>query len=260
MNPLKNIKGLDTQQILDWIVDEKGKTPVFLSVSGSHMWGLNREDSDIDIRGIYCDPTSNILSLHPGSDTVEAIGLFGGLVDVQLYEIGKALRMLQKNNGNIIEMLMSPLTFYADETDWFTTATHFLTKSLRHYYEGYYHSQRNRAMRNRGGKALIYSLRELMAGIWLMRTGNIIYSFHNLRYLFEMSYINLPIIDKYLSRDTWRTPLTDQEIGEFEVVWKALEEIIKAETIESHLPDSYDSYDELNNLLLYYRTKQEVTI
>ena len=82
-------------------VRENGGRLLYLAVSGSHAWGLNRPDSDVDFRGVYQKPTFDILDLHKGRDTIEYTK---GIYDVQLYEIEKFFRMLCNNNGNMVSV------------------------------------------------------------------------------------------------------------------------------------------------------------
>ena len=178
---VKSLYGMATdKEIIDFIRGY-GVEPLFLCVTGSHMWNLAETGADLDIRGVYVKPTEMILSLHKGSDTIEACNVLRKDIDIQLYEVEKAFNMLQAHNGNVVEMLLSPTRFYQTlDVDWQKIANYYLTKRLGFYYKGYYHSQRTRAARNRGGKALIYTFREIYQGIYLMRHKKLIYDFHKL--------------------------------------------------------------------------------
>lgn len=129
--------------VLDW-ARAKNVTPLFLCVTGSHLWHLNRPDSDLDIRGIYLDPLEKVLSLHTGRNTIEALGILGDC-DIQMYEFGKVLKMLNDHNGNLVEMLLSPTAFYSalgypsyDYSWWHDLASKYITKKLANYYRGYH--------------------------------------------------------------------------------------------------------------------------
>lgn len=232
--------------------------PLVLGVTGSHMWNLSEPNSDLDIRGIYIKPTKVILGLHQGADTIEACNVLRKDIDIQLYEIQKAFGMFQAHNGNLIELLLSPTIFYQTlDVDWQTIAKKYLTKRLSHYYKGYYHSQRNRAMRNRGGKALIYTYREIYQGIYLMRHRELIYDFRKLKMEFEQEYQPSGLLDEFLDRKTWNTPLSEEQISKFEKEWDMLLAIFEREYRSSALPNDYDGYSELNTILLNMRKKFE---
>lgn len=239
-----------TEQLLEWIYERRVR-PLFLAVTGSHMWNLAKPDSDLDIRGIYLDTLNKVMALHPGDDFIEAAQQLGGNVDIQLYELGKALRMLNRHNGNIVEMLLAPTCIYiAPDIDWHNLASKFLTKRLAHYYRGYFTSQRRRAGQKRGSKALVYSYREIMAGICLMQTGRIIYDFHELYTWFQEHYWGLPNLESFM---TVQTPVGDEMMRRFENDWQSLLSILDDVMLTSPLPESYEGYEELNELLLQMR-------
>jgi predicted nucleotidyltransferase len=238
----------------------KGIRPAYLSISGSHLWHLNRPDSDLDIRGVYIKPTEEVIGLHEGRDTYEEIGILDGNVDIQLYEIKKVFRMLYNSNGNVVEMLLAPTCFYVDPhtvpMDWEELARMFLTRRLSHYYAGYFQSQRKRAMHNRGSKALVYSYREIMSGVMLMRSSEIIFDFGELRQRFEDTFFKLPLLDEYMDREKWKQPMADTAIWAFEKEWERLVELLKEEKETSSLPvepDLKSAYKVLNDVLLETR-------
>lgn len=157
--------------------------PLFLTVTGSHMWGLSGPESDVDIRGIYALPTMALVDLDQPRDNQQGKIPGNPDLDYQVYEIAKVFRMLMLGNGNIVEMLLSPTTFFSHQEHahlWQKLGQDFLTQDLARYYMGYYQGQRQRGMATRGGKALVYAYRELMAGTYLMGTGSIVYNFHEL--------------------------------------------------------------------------------
>ncbi len=236
-------------EVIDWI-RKRGGEPLFLGVTGSHMWGLNRPDSDLDIRGVYLDPLEKVVALHPGRDTIEAVGILGGEVDIQLYELKKAFSMLHNSNGNLVELLLSPTCFFSTPMiDFPDLARRHLSRRLAGYYLGYYNSQRKRAMENRGSKALLYTFREIMAGIWLMRTGDIIYDFHTLRRNFEQNFWPIPCLEGYLAEFHNQQPVPQAEIWEFEREWHKLECLLVEERDRSVLKPEVDHYELLNKIL-----------
>lgn len=255
--PVKDLHGHTTdREVLNFIANF-GVRPLFLCITGSHMWNLARPESDLDIRGIYVKPTEIILSLHPGKDTITEYGILGKEVDLTLYEAEKAFSMLLKHNGNIVEMLLSPTTFFMDDSvDWIGIAKKYLTKKLGNYYKGYYHSQRKRAMRNRGGKALVYTFREIYQGIWLMKHGEIIHDFKELKKNVESEFGPSPLLGKYEDRDIWYKPLTEDQVRAFESEWESWLQIFEKERKNSPLPDNFDGYNILNDELLELRRKE----
>jgi predicted nucleotidyltransferase len=253
----KDLFGMATDTEIIEFIKGYGVRPLFLCITGSHMWNLAEPDADLDIRGIFIKPTDIVLSMHKGADTIEACNVMRKDIDIQMYEVEKAFDMLQVHNGNVVEMLLSPTCFYKTmDVDWIQIAKRYLTKRLAHYYKGYYHSQRERAMRNRGGKALTYTYREIYQGIWLMRTGKLVYDFHELKNIFEREFMPSKILDKWLNRKTWNTPVSEKEILKFEKEWEVLLSIFEREYRASNLPEDYDGYSVLNEELLEMRKKE----
>lgn len=265
MNYTRNLYGKEAKDLYGHITDQEvlnyintfGVRPLFLCITGSHMWNLARADSDLDIRGIYVKPTELAISLHPGDDTITEYSILGKDIDLTLFEVEKAFNMLLHSNGNIVEMLLAPTIFFQDESiDWQGIAKKFLTRKLGNYYKGYYHSQRKRAMRNRGGKALVYTFREIYQGIWLMKHGEIIHDFKILKAKVEDEFGKSPLLGEYENRDTWYKPLTPEQIRAFESEWESWLQIFERARSESSLPNDYDGYHNLNEELLDLRRQE----
>jgi uncharacterized protein len=243
-------------RIKDRVEEHYGVKVLLLGISGSHMWGLSRPESDVDIRGIYVKPLRKVLSLNPGRDTIE--GTLFENYDIQLYEIGKAFSMLNNNNGNLVELILSPTVYYQLDCDfsWRTIARSYVTQRLYHYYKGYHQSQKRRAAKNRGGKALLYAYREIMQGIYLMKTGKIVHNFEDLRNDFERVTGFYPsLLDTYLPRSQWSNPVTPQALKAFEVEWDALSITLEVFKNNSELPEMYDGEQLLSNLLYTTRLR-----
>ena len=224
---------------------------ILAGYTGSHSWGLATDESDIDIRGLYVKPTREILALHKGRDTIEK----QGEIDIQFYELEKAAKMILAHNGNIVELALSPTVFYLTKEgiQFRNIAKKFLTKRLANYYLGYATSQRKRAAQNRGGKALIYTLREGLAGVWLFREHHIEYDFRTLwKNVEEAGIFKSPFFRRVFERPKWHL-IGDEEMYQFDREWEEIQLILKEEAAKSSLPDDYDGYDELNELLLSVR-------
>ena len=228
------------------LVRARGVEPLMLVITGSHMWHTATSDSDLDIRGVYLQPTCDFHGLDQPKGTIEANGVLGKDIDIQLYELAHLYRMLLGHNGNVVEMMLSPTIIY-EEGIWSrcwrdrpdrsscNIAELFLTKRLAKYYTGYFHSQRKRAGQNRGGKALVYSYRELMAGTVLMATGKIIYNLDELAFLYDRDYRAVPLLAQY--RSDWNVPQGSVELTAFEEDWADMIGIMQQATDSSCLPD-----------------------
>ncbi len=81
--------------------------------SGSRAWGFPSPDSDYDCRFLFVRREEDYLSLWPRRDVIETP--LTGELDVNGWDLGKALKLLLKGNAVVIEWLTSPIA-YAVET------------------------------------------------------------------------------------------------------------------------------------------------
>lgn len=75
-------------------------------VVGSTAHGLANKDSDVDYRGVFVVPTSEILSIGPHHDETRWIE---GKEDDTSWEIGKFLLMATKCNPTVLECFVAPI-------------------------------------------------------------------------------------------------------------------------------------------------------
>lgn len=95
--------------ILDAIRREHGVHIPLAIESGSRAWGFPSPDSDYDGRFIYVRPASQALTIWPRRDVIET-PLVGDM-DVNGWELSKALRLLLKGNAVVVEWLQSPIVY-----------------------------------------------------------------------------------------------------------------------------------------------------
>jgi predicted nucleotidyltransferase len=96
-------------------VTERERAHILLAVeSGSRAWGFPSPDSDYDCRFIYVRPRDDYLALSPPRDVIEFP--VETVLDVNGWDLGKALRLLLKGNAVVIEWLTSPYVYAGDET------------------------------------------------------------------------------------------------------------------------------------------------
>ena len=72
------------------------------AISGSHAYGLNHPDSDIDKRGIFVLPKKQFYGLHYKEQINDQLN------DEVYYELRRFMDLLIKNNPNILELLLIP--------------------------------------------------------------------------------------------------------------------------------------------------------
>lgn len=81
--------------------------PIILkTLVGSQAHGLAEENSDYDYRGVFVQPTSEILKL---SGNYKQNSWFEGKEDQTMYEIGHFLHLATKCNPSILEVFKGPI-------------------------------------------------------------------------------------------------------------------------------------------------------
>jgi uncharacterized protein len=81
--------------------------------SGSRAWGFPSPDSDYDVRFLYLRPRDWYLSLAPGRDVIEQPIVDD--IDLNGWDIRKALGLLLKSNATVSEWIESPIRYRPDD-------------------------------------------------------------------------------------------------------------------------------------------------
>lgn len=147
--------------------------------SGSRAWGFHSPDSDYDVRFVYVRPKDWYLSIdvEDRRDVIEYPIV--DEIDINGWDLRKALRLQAKSNPAVVEWLHSPI-IYRDDGVYSVAARQLLTA---HYHQpkGFFH-YRNTAKSNfhqflKGDevklKKYLYVLRPLLAVRWLQQRGGV---------------------------------------------------------------------------------------
>lgn len=86
---------------------------LFAIESGSRAWGFPSPDSDYDARFVYAHKRDWYLSLEPGRDVIELP--INDLLDINGWDIRKALNLALKPNPVLLEWLTSPIRYRWNE-------------------------------------------------------------------------------------------------------------------------------------------------
>lgn len=122
---------------------------ILVGLVGSHGYGLNRPDSDLDYRGVFIAPKryylgfENVEQKDGGWDEPGIIDFLNNNKDTVIYELRKYISLLAGANPNIIELLWLkdyPLITPVGET-LIKNRDLFLTKKVKHTYSGYAYAQ-----------------------------------------------------------------------------------------------------------------------
>jgi len=143
----------------------------FACESGSRAWGFPSENSDYDVRFIYIRPLEWYLSVDVGRDVIE-IPLAGDL-DINGWDLKKALQLLRQTNPPLLEWLGSPIIYldrYAIADTMRGLAESYFSSSV--YLHHYLHMARGNYRDYLQGttvwvKKYFYVLRPILAMRWV---------------------------------------------------------------------------------------------
>jgi hypothetical protein len=140
--------------------------------SGSRAWGFPSPDSDYDCRFIFIRRMSDCLRLFPKRDVIEMP--LSPVLDINGWELAKAIKLLLKGNAVVVEWLRSPIRYRVDEDfrdRMLTLAGHLARRdAIASHYLHILYSMRARVLAEPDAapiKKLFYALRPAMALRWL---------------------------------------------------------------------------------------------
>jgi predicted nucleotidyltransferase len=87
----------------------EGVRILYACESGSRAWGFASPDSDYDVRFIYAQPRNRYLSIRERKDIIELP--VDALLDINGWDIRKALQLFLKSNSPLYEWLQSPIVY-----------------------------------------------------------------------------------------------------------------------------------------------------
>lgn len=158
---------------LSAIEADHGVRVLYACESGSRGWGFASPDSDYDVRFIYVHPLSWYLKVSAQRDVIEVP--ISDELDINGWELRKALGLLKKGNATLIEWLDSPVVYRAN-VDFLEVMreaarqTHQAERSFHHYV---HMARKNYREYLRGDtvrlKKYLYVLRPLLATLWIER-------------------------------------------------------------------------------------------
>lgn len=126
-------------EALRQLVEQQEYAPLFVTVSGAHLYGFPSPDSDVDLRGCHLLPLRDVVGLDLPEQTVECkLDLAGMEVELVSHDVGKYLRLLVKNNGYVLEQIFSPLVVTGREflEELRPQARRCITRHHYHHYRG----------------------------------------------------------------------------------------------------------------------------
>lgn len=229
---------------------------LFATVSGAHLYGFPSVDSDYDLRGVHLLPPAELLSLDTPRETVESTGVEEGVeIDLVTHDAGKFFRLLLKNNGYVLEQLLSPLIVFSAPAhgELRELAAGCLTRHHAHHYLGFAETQWLLFAKSSPPrvKPLLYVYRVLLTGIHLMRTGMVEANLSRLNSEYRLPYVADLIACKTHGDERAALEAIDLDFHAGEV--ERLRARLQDEASRSRLPNGATSRDALSRLLVQLR-------
>ncbi|MEV4711117.1 nucleotidyltransferase domain-containing protein [Micromonospora sp. NPDC049374] len=168
-----------TVDVPSWAAEAAGELPrplLFATVSGAHLYGFASVDSDLDLRAAHLLPATEVVGLRTGPDTLQHTGVRDGVeLDVVSHDLLKFARLLNSRNGYVLEQVLSPLVVVTTpvHAELVSLAPRLVTRHHAHHYLGFAATQERLYAQTGKLKPALYTLRVLLTGSHLMRTGRL---------------------------------------------------------------------------------------
>ncbi|MDO8452512.1 MAG: nucleotidyltransferase domain-containing protein [bacterium] len=157
-------------------IEEKEDVRILYAVeSGSRAWGFESQDSDWDVRFVYAHPRDWYLSIEERRDVIELP--ISDSLDINGWDIRKALQLYKKTNPPFYEWLQSPIV-YIERGDFAQKLRELMLQfyspysCLQHYlhmakgnYKAYLGKEKVQL------KKYFYVLRPVLACFWIEEKG-----------------------------------------------------------------------------------------
>lgn len=240
---------------IDRVPDELGYPALFVTVSGAHLYGFASVDSDVDLRGVHLLPLSEVVGLNTGPETLSRTEFRDGVeLDLVTHEAAKFFRLLLRRNGYVLEQLLSPLVVRTSDVhaELIAAAPACLTRHHSHHYLGFADTQWRLFGKTRELKPALYTLRVLLTGSHLMRTGEVVADLNVLH-----SGAGLPYVPELIDakargeHGAWDDSIVDLDRLAADVT--RLRADLEAASADSSLPEAPTAAPVLHNLLVRIR-------
>lgn len=216
---------------------------VFVTVSGAHLYGFDSPNSDYDLRGSHVTPLRQWCRLAKPSETYEVMDRDAPVeMDVVTHDVEKFCRLLLKNNGYVLEQLCSRIVVVTcdEHAEMKAIARYCITRNHRFHYAGFAHNQWQAVVK--GGKptvkGLLYTYRVLLAGIHLMRTGEVEPDLRVLQKGFDLPF--LPELIALKASGDEKQELKGHDLDRHEREYLKLQQVLDDARSTSRLPEEPD--------------------
>ncbi len=230
--------------------------PLFVTVSGAHLYGFASPDSDFDLRGAHVLPLRELVGLDAPRETVEISETRDGLEwDIVSHDARKFFGFLLKDSGYALEQVMSPLVVVSgpEHEELKSIAQKCHNRRFARHYLGFGENQWRLFEKKSPPrvKPLLYIYRVLLTGIHLMRSGELECNLPVLNEIFKISVVDDLIAMKTATQEKIELPNAD--LAFYHAEYDRLRALLVESEAASPLPHSVDIRVELSDLLLRLR-------
>jgi len=246
------------QRLIDSYLAKHPYPLLFVTMSGAHLYGFESPDSDYDLRGAHVAPARLMMGFSAPPETYEIMDKDSPIeMDLVTHDVRKFLLLLLKNNGYVLEQVLSPICVYStpEYEELKALAPRTITKHHHHHFRNFGTNQWESVVKNGKPtvKGMLYTYRVLLVGIHLMRTHTVESNLRKLNEIFKLSYIDDLIARKVAGRE--KAELAD-ELSTHEKEFNRLLGWLEHEKQRTTLPDGPSCRAELEDLLIRLRMKQ----
>ena len=229
---------------------------MFVTISGSHLYGFNSQDSDVDLRGVHVPWTEDVFKITPPQETVERME---GIYDIATHEVSKYIHLLLKNPAYCLEQLYSPLVVIS--SGWHAELKEIgrrcVNKKSTKHYLGFTNSQLNMLRRrpDKEVKILLYVFRTLLSGLKYAQEGIVEPNLLTLNAQYKLSYLDELIEQKLKGQEKSGLAAGGNSMEFYLKQSSILMAKVEAAIDTSPLPEHTDPkvVEELNDFLLRLR-------
>lgn len=203
-----------------------GSNIIILTLGGSHAYGMDKEGSDLDVRGIALNKKEEILL---GTDFEQVVNVD---TDTTMYSFNKMIQLLTSNNPNTIEILGCNPEQYLYLSDigkeLLDNRKMFLSKICIHTFGGYASSQLRR-MENKAARLVGQAQNEAYI---LKSINNAKYDFKTRYYPHNESdvelYIDKAVQEGYDSEIFMNVNLQHYPLRDWAGMWNEMKAIVSS--------------------------------
>ena len=165
-------------------LDEKKVKPVYIALSGSHLYGFPSKDSDIDIRCSHIVDTKSLFHLSKPFEILQWKDEIDGIeIEFESQEIRKTIVLAMGNNSNILEHIFTKNMLSTEPVEYSRLkelASNSISKIVFNPYHGLaefnyrkFIDSMNPTYRDKLVKKYLYVIRAYLVGTHVLDTGEI---------------------------------------------------------------------------------------